>query len=80
MLSLLATVFVLLGLGAVLVGYFQFIVEAWRKHALWAIGCFFFPLVSLAFLILNWKHAKKPFVLQVAGFGVIVFGNILSGG
>jgi hypothetical protein len=46
-----------------LLGMIWFLVEAFRKSAVWFIACLCVPFVSLIFLITNWREAKYPFAL-----------------
>jgi hypothetical protein len=78
MVSLLASILVILGLIAVLVGSITFIIAAFRSSVLWGVGVLLFGPVSLAYLILHWSEAKKPFFLQLWGIGFIVVAALAS--
>lgn len=84
MLASVASLALLLGALVILVGGIWFIVEAFRENLLWGLGVLFLPILPLVFLILHWRRAKDPFVLQLYGIGIIliahwVFGAALPG-
>ncbi len=80
MVSIIATVLVLLGLGALLLGGITYIIAAFRTSILWGLGVLFFGPVSLIFLILHWNEAKKPFYLQLWGVGFVIAAALLADG
>lgn len=80
MVSMIASLLVLLGLVALLVGGITFLIAAFRTGILWGLGCLFFGPVSLIYLILHWSEAKKPFYLQLWGVGFVVVASILADG
>jgi hypothetical protein len=59
----------LLYIGAVLVfvGAIWLLVVAFKTHILWGLGCLLIYPVCLVFVVLHWKVASKPFLVQVAG-------------
>jgi membrane protein YdbS with pleckstrin-like domain len=41
---------------------------------LWAIACLFIPPVVLVFTVMHWDVAKKPFLIQLTGLGIMLIG------
>lgn len=78
MLSLVATILVLVGLLLALLGAITFLVATFRESVLWGLACLFLPLASLAFLILHWQKAKDPFFLQLWGIALIIGASLIS--
>jgi len=64
---------ILLGLIILLIGSISYLVAAFRAGILWGLGCLFLPPVSLIFLFVHWQDAKKPFLTQLLGWGLILF-------
>lgn len=77
MASVLGPVVFFLGAVVVLVGGIWFLIEAFREHVLWGLGCIFFGIVGLIFLILHFDRAAKPFFLQLGGAVIMVIGIIM---
>lgn len=69
---------ILLGIVIFVIGGFLFLVAAFRESIWWGLACLFLPIVPLFFLIVHWRHAKKPFFIQLAGFAVMLAGAIIS--
>jgi hypothetical protein len=78
MLSIIATVLVLIGLALVLFGTLTFLVATFRESVLWGIACLVLPFASLAFLIIHWTKAKDPFFLQLYGIAFIIGAALLG--
>ena len=78
MVSTLASIVVILGLVAVVVGSITFIISAFRTSILWGVGVLVFGPISLAYLICHWSAAKKPFFLQLWGLGFIFAAALVS--
>jgi len=68
------------GILVSLVGYVMFLVAAFGEGILWGILCFFFWPVQLLFLVTHWYNARKAFLVQVVGIGMIVAGALLEPG
>jgi hypothetical protein len=49
-----------------------------RESALWGIGMLLFPIISLIFVVSHWEDAKKPFLAQIVGWGLLFLGMALS--
>jgi hypothetical protein len=78
MLSIIATILVLVGLVLVLLGGLTFLVATFRESVLWGIACLVLPLASLAFLILHWQKAKDPFFLQLYGIAFVIGAALIG--
>lgn len=63
---------ILLGLALAFIGSILFLIAAFRTSILWGLGCLLVPFISFFFLIIHWQVAKKPFLMQVIGFSLIV--------
>lgn len=77
MLTLIASVFVVVGVLLLLVGGISFLVAAFRESAVWGLACLFLPLASLAFLILHWARSKDAFFLQLYGAGFVIVASLM---
>ncbi len=80
MISILASIHVFLGLGAIIIGAVTFIIAAFRTSILWGLGVIFFGPASLLYLVFHWSEGKKPFFLQLWGVGFIFVAGMISGG
>ena len=58
------------------VGAIMLLVAAFSESILWGLGCLFIPLVPLVFICMHWSEAKRPFLIKLAGLGVIFLGGI----
>lgn len=76
MVSAIGSLLIVLGVVAVIVGSITFIIAAFRTSILWGIGTLIFGPVGLAYLILHWSEAKKPFFMQLWGFAFIIIANL----
>jgi len=54
-----------------------FLVEAFKVHVGWGLGCLFVPFVSLVFLIMHWDVAKRPFLRSLLAIPFYVIAIIL---
>ncbi len=72
--AIISLLTVCVGTGALLVGALLFLVEAFKKHILWGLGCLFLPFVSLIFLCIHWPVGKRSFFVQLAGAAVTFVG------
>jgi hypothetical protein len=66
------------GLILFIIGGFWFLIAAFRESIWWGLGCLLVPIVQLFFLIVHWPEARKPFLLQLLAFAVIVVAVIIS--
>lgn len=76
--ELAGTALVFLGLLIFLIGGFWFLIAAFRVSIWWGLACLFIPIVQIFFLIVHWRVAKSPFLLQVVAFIIILVGFYLS--
>ncbi|HOX05517.1 MAG TPA: hypothetical protein PK280_03865 [Planctomycetota bacterium] len=60
------------------VGAIMVLIQAFKVSVLWGLGSLFVPLVSLIFVIMNWGVAKKGFLIQLAGLGLLILGTVLT--
>lgn len=67
--------------GIILCIYWQvrFLVATYRCGLWWFFGCLFVPFVDWAFLLFNFKIARKPFGLTLVGLILAGFGRWMSG-
>lgn len=78
---MIGTLFV--GAGGILcfVGGLWLLIEAFRSHILWGLGCLFlFPFVQVIFALTHWRRAGVPFLIGLGGSALIAVGVILGGG
>ena len=76
----MGTALIIAGILISTVGGLMFVIAAFRVSVLWGLGCLLVPLISLVFLILHWREAKKPFFVELAGVPFAVLGLLLGGG
>jgi len=70
------TLFVVGALLAI-AGSIWLLVEAARTSVLWLILYLFVPFANLAFVIVHWTTAKRPFATNLVGVGMLVLGAVL---
>lgn len=75
---LLAKSLILVGIAIFIIGGFWFLVAAFRESIFWGLACLFIPIVQIFFLIVHWQQARRPFFLQLLGFGMIIAGFIVN--
>ena len=56
-----------------------FLVGAFRVGIWWGLGCFFLAPVNLVFIIMHWRVAKRPFLINLAGVAAIIVGCLILG-
>jgi hypothetical protein len=76
----LAACVILLGFGLILIGAAWFLISAFQESILWGLGVVFIPLVWLAFLIVEWPAARRPFLWQLTGLILVIGGVALASG
>jgi hypothetical protein len=69
----------ILGIIVFVIGGLWFLVVAFQQSILWGIASILIPIVPLIFLRFHWQAGKKPFLVQVAGFALILLGAFLGG-
>ncbi|MCK5834976.1 MAG: hypothetical protein KAG98_04525 [Lentisphaeria bacterium] len=77
--EVLGLVFYLVGLLIAIVYSILFLVEAFKVHVGWGLGCMFLPIVPLVFLILHWDVAKRPFLRSLLAIPFYLIGGVLVG-
>jgi hypothetical protein len=76
--DIIAGSLIFLGFVIFIVGWFLFMVAAFRESILWGLACLFIPIVQLFFLIVHWPAARRPFFLQLLAFVMIIVGFIIN--
>ncbi len=71
-------ILVYIGLVIVIIGGIGFLIAAFKESVLWGIGCLLISPISLIFLFVHWEEAKNPFLMQLAGIGVIFFALFMG--
>jgi len=71
-------VLIIIGGIVMLVGGIMILIEAFKESIWWGLGSLLVPFVSLAFVIVHWQAAKKPFFIWLAGLPFYIVGMILS--
>jgi hypothetical protein len=67
------------GMLIALLSSIQFLVGAFRVGLWWGLGSLFFAPVSLAFLVVHWKVAGRPFLVSLAGLAAALIGYYVLG-
>ncbi len=69
---------IIASLGAILVfiAHVMVVLSAFRKGILWGLAALFIPLVTLIYVILNWRECRRAVVLYVLGSILIALGGI----
>lgn len=74
----MSLILIILGSLVAGIGGLWLLVTAFQTSVLWGLGTLLVPLVSLIFVILNWEAARRPFLLQLAGAGMIILGVLFA--
>jgi len=61
-----------IGVLIFIIGGILFLIESFKKSVVWGIACLLITPVVLVFTVIHWDVAKKPFSIQLAGFGVML--------
>jgi len=75
-LSMIPLVGPILVAGSILLAVLHLVVEAFREHIAWGIMVAlssFLPILWMAFVVIHWDRAKRPFILLLVGTGTIVY-------
>ncbi len=78
MLSLIAALLALAGLGLILIGFVFFLIAAFRESVLWGLAVLIFPVTQIFFLIVHWERAKHPFFIMLYGIGAVLLAAFLG--
>ncbi len=73
--EVIGTALAVIGGLVILYGGITFLLAAFQEGFLWGLGCIFIPLVPLAFLLMHWDRAGKPFLIQLAGAVPLLLGG-----
>lgn len=66
---------IILGLVVCVIGGIGTLIAAFTTSVWWGVGCLLFSPLSLLFLVLHWDVARNPFLLQMAGLGLMLLGG-----
>jgi len=77
--SIVGCILLFTGLIAWIYWQIRFLVVAYRCVPWWFFGCLFLPMVDLAFLVFNFKVARKPYGLSLLGFILAALGIWMGG-
>lgn len=69
----------IIGVIIAIIGGILFLIETFKESILWGIGCIILGPISIIFAILHWDVSKKPVVIQLIGFAVMLLGAYLGG-
>ena len=72
--------YTLLVAGLIVCFYWQmrFMVVTYNYGIGWFLACLFIPFAELAFVVLNFRLARKPFIFCLAGFLVAALGDFMA--
>jgi hypothetical protein len=73
--------YVMLFAGIFICIYWQmrFLVVTYRCSPWWFFGCLFVPFVDLAFVVFNFKIARKSYGLSLLGLILFGLGSLIAG-
>ena len=74
----LSTILFAVGSVIAFIGGILFLIAAFRESIIWGLLCLCFSPVSLVFLILHWQQAKKPFFVELVGFGLCMLAMLIA--
>ncbi len=75
----LATILLVVGYILLGVGGLWLIITAFQTSIGWGLGSLLFWPVALAFVVMHWDTAKKPFLTELVGIPFLVGGMFLAG-
>ncbi|MFT6986803.1 MAG: hypothetical protein ACJAT7_002647 [Psychromonas sp.] len=64
-----------IGVLILVIGGILFLIAAFKESIIWGIACLLITPVVLAFTVMHWDVAKKPFFIQLAGLGVMLIAG-----
>jgi len=70
----MADIVAVIGILIFVIGGILFLIESFKESVLWGIACLLIPPLVLVFTVMHWDVAKKPFLIQLAGLGVMLMG------
>jgi hypothetical protein len=74
----MASVLIIFGLIAILVGWVWLLVAAFVESVPWGVGTLLFSPIGLVFGFLNWPEYKVPMFLYAGGVVVFIMGRAIS--
>ena len=75
----LASVVVIAGFAALVIGAIWLIVLAFQQGIGWGLAVLFIPLVSLVFGVLYWSITRTAMLCHIAGIVLVLLGLALGG-
>ncbi len=61
------------------IGSIMLLIEAFGSSMLWGFGTLLFPLpVGLLFVVTHWYQAKKAFLMQISGLGLMLMAGLFT--
>ncbi len=70
----MGSLLMIIGFVVLAIGNILFLIAAFSESVLWGLACLFVPVVGLFFLIIHWDKAKTPFLIELAGTGIVLLG------
>ena len=64
----------IIGIIIFVIGGILFLIESFKESIFWGIACLLITPVVIVFTLMHWDVAKKPFLIQLAGLGVMLIG------
>jgi intracellular septation protein A len=74
----LGTMLLVAGFIIYFIGYIRLIILAYETSAFSAIAVAFFGPAALTFIIENWYTARSPFLYELGGIVLGVFGALMT--
>lgn len=71
-------ILVFIGYIIIIIGGIGLLIAAFQTSIWWGLGCLLLSPVALAFVVMNWPQAKKPFFLQLAGLAIVIMANFFG--
>lgn len=76
----LSTVILVIGWIVAILGGLALLVAAFKESVFWGLLCIFVSPTMIVFVVLHWDDAKGPFLVQLAGMGLIILSVIVGAG
>jgi hypothetical protein len=74
----MATLLIVLGLIALLVGWVWLLVAAFVESVLWGVATLLFSPIGLIFGLLQWPEFKVPMFLYIGGAVLYFIGRVIA--
>jgi len=65
----------IIGLCIFFLGGIMYLIASFKTSLLWGFGCLLITPVTLFYLFFHWDDAKKPFLIQIGGFVIMLIGT-----